>query len=286
MEALFERLDTLIAQLERLLPGESADPASAIASGEALRFTREGARRALQPVRHPHAIALDDLHGIDRQKQELLRNTRQFLAGRPANNALLSGARGTGKSSLVKAVWNEFRAAGLRLIEIAKDDLDALPALLDALHGRPERIVIFVDDLSFDANEADYKSLKAMLDGSIAVPPDNVLLYATSNRRHLLPEYQRDNADSHLVDGEIHHGEAVEEKISLSERFGLWLSFPPAGQKLYLEIVRHWLEKLAPQLQFDNAAEQAALRFALARGGRSGRIAWQFARDYAGRLPT
>ena len=210
-------------------------------------------------------------------------NARQFLAGRPCNNVLLWGARGTGKSSLIKALLNEHADRGLRLIEVDKHDLIDLPDIVESLFERPERFLLYCDDLSFEANDPSYKALKAMLDGSISTAPDNVLLCATSNRRHLLPEYLRENQDTQIVEGELHHGEAVEEKISLSERFGLWLSFHPFGQDDYLAIVAHWLEQLGWPAGLDGAAHEEALRWALQRGSRSGRVAWQFARDWVGR---
>lgn len=237
----------------------------------------------MQPITHPHRIQLDDLLGIDRQKAELDRNTRQFVRGLPANNALLWGSRGTGKSSLIKALLNEYADQGLRLIETESGELTDLPDIVEPLHGRKERYVIFADDLSFEADDPSYKALKAVMDGSIAAAPDNVLIYATSNRRHLLPEFHSENEQAQLIGTEIHHGEAVEEKISLSERFGLWLSFYPFTQEQYLMLVQHHLQALDVR-QADTAKVQAeALRYALARGSRSGRVAMQFARDWAGR---
>jgi predicted AAA+ superfamily ATPase len=229
---------------------------------------------------------LKDLHDIEAQKLRIVRNTRQFLAGRRANNVLLTGARGTGKSSLIKALLNEFGPHGLRVIEVDKADLADLPEIMELVAGRAERFIIFCDDLSFEEGEVAYKVLKSVLDGSLAGLADNVLIYATSNRRHLMPEYHDENLNVRHVDGEIHAGEAVEEKVSLSERFGLWISFYPFGQDEYLDIVTHWLKTFgikatAAELQ---DARQEALQWALMRGSRSGRVAWQFARDYAGRL--
>jgi uncharacterized protein len=238
----------------------------------------------LQPVEHPQALRLDDLLGIDRQKAELERNTRQFVQGLPANNALLWGSRGTGKSSLVKALLLAYAGRGLRLIECDAGELTDLPDIVAPLFKRPERFIVFADDLSFEANDPSFKALKALMDGSIAAAPDNVLIYATSNRRHLLPEFHSENEQAQLIGTEIHHGEAVEEKISLSERFGLWLSFYPFDQPQYLRIARHHLQLLGVTQVDDEAFEPEALRYALARGSRSGRVAMQFARDWAGRM--
>lgn len=249
-------------------------------TAKAFRWNRE---RGLQIVSHPHQILLDDLLCMDRQKAEVVRNTQQFVTGRPANNVLLWGSRGTGKSSLVKAVFNAFKTDGLRLIEVEKLDLMQLPNLLELLYDRPERFLLYCDDLSFDANDASYTGLKAILEGTVAAPPDNVLIYATSNRRHLVPEYLDENRQARPVQGEIHQGEAVEEKISLSERFGLWLSFYPFKQEEYLEIVSHWLEKMGAGTPMDDPIRTEALRWATQRGSRSGRVARQFAVDWIGR---
>ena len=274
---LYRRAEALIERLERLL-----DPAPAAPDWDHVAF-RWRSGRGLQPVRHPHRVELDDLLCMEAQKAEIVRNTAQFVAGRSANNVLLWGSRGTGKSTLVKAVLNRFAGDGLRLIEVEKQDLVNLPEIVELLYDRPERFLLYSDDLSFEADDPGYKSLKAALDGSIAAPPENVLIYATSNRRHLLPEYMRENLESRVVDGEIHHGEGVEEKISLSERFGLWLSFHPFDQEQYLRIVDHWLAKLGSPTTDVPAIREAALQWALKRGSRSGRVAWQFARDRAGR---
>ncbi len=247
------------------------------------RRSTPGKPGRMQPIAHPHRIRLDDLLGIDRQKAELDRNTRQFVRGLPANNALLWGSRGTGKSSLIKALLNEYADLGLRLIEAESGELTDLPDIVEPLYGRKERYVIFADDLSFEANDPSYKALKAVMDGSIAAAPDNVLIYATSNRRHLLPEFHSENEQAQLIGTEIHHGEAVEEKISLSERFGLWLSFYPFTQEQYLTLVRHHLQALDVRQTDTNELQAEALRYALARGSRSGRVAMQFARDWAGR---
>lgn len=274
---LLDRAQTLIARLESVFnPAETNQDWSHIA----YRWRSSG---ELQGVVHPHLISLDDMLCMSRQKREIIRNTQQFIACRGANNILLWGSRGTGKSSLIKAVLNEFSDQGLRLIEVEKQALIDLPEIVDQLYDRPEHFILYCDDLSFEADDARYKSLKAVLDGSIIAPPDNVLIYATSNRRHLLPEYTKENLEAHLVDGEIHHGEGVEEKISLSERFGLWLSFYPFNQEQYLLIVDHWLEKMGGKTTSDEQTRSAALQWALQRGSRSGRVAWQFARDWAGR---
>jgi len=226
---------------------------------------------------------LDDLVCLERQKEEITRNTRQFLSGKSANNVLLWGSRGTGKSSLIKAMLSELRSQGLRLIEVDKDDLIDLPDILEQIRYRPEHFVLFCDDLSFEASESGYKALKAALDGSLSAMPENLLIYATSNRRHLLPEFQRENRETRVVDGEIHHGESIEEKISLSDRFGLWLSFHPFTQAQYLATVHHWLRRLGVSTIDHEEIDRAALQWALRRGSRSGRTGWQFARDWAGR---
>jgi predicted AAA+ superfamily ATPase len=239
----------------------------------------------LEPVRHVATIRLADLKEIDAQKERLARNTGQFVAGATANNVLLTGARGTGKSSLIKACLNEYAPRGLRLIEVDKADLVDLPDLVDLVAGRPERFIVFCDDLSFEEGEPGYKALKSILDGSVAQASDNLLIYATSNRRHLLPEYMKENLSyQHTEDGEVHPGEVVEEKISLSERFGLWVSFYPFTQGEYLAIVAQWLRHHGLTDAEIDAARPEALVFALERGSRSGRVAHQFARDLAGRM--
>ena len=237
----------------------------------------------LKPIKHLSTISFDDLQGIERQKESIMSNTAHFVAGKPANNVLLTGARGTGKSSLIKACLNHFEKSGLRLIEVDKEHLSDLQDLTELLAARPERFIVYCDDLSFEEGEAGYKALKSALDGSLSSQVDNVLIYATSNRRHLLPEYMTDNESyRHMSDGEIHPGEVVEEKISLSERFGLWVSFYPPKQDEYLEIVAHWLADFGVSPQAIEAARPEALVWALERGSRSGRVAWQFARHYAG----
>ena len=254
----------------------------------AFRFRRKvsafSSAGVLEPVRHVATIRLADLKEVDGQKARLVRNTEQFVAGLGANNVLLTGARGTGKSSLIKACLNEFAPRGLRLIEVDKADLVDLPDLVDLIADRPERFIVFCDDLSFDEGEPGYKALKSVLDGSVAQASDNVLIYATSNRRHLLPEYMKENLSyQHTEDGEVHPGEVIEEKISLSERFGLWLSFYPFTQDEYLAIVAQWLRAFAVPDEAIRAARQESLVWALERGSRSGRVAQQFAKDYAGR---
>ncbi len=274
LERLLERLDDLARRAERLLPPAGETDWSALA----FRWRRPG---WLQPVRHPHGIHLRDLQHIDRQKQALVRNTEKFLRGAPANHALLWGARGTGKSSLVKALLQDYAMEGLRLIEVDKHDLADLPDITEPLHARPERFILFSDDLSFDASEPGYKALKAALDGSVAALPDNVLIYATSNRRHLMPEFHSENRETRVHDGELHFGESVEEKISLSERFGLWLAFHPFNQKQYLDTVAWWFERLQIRVDDPEDMVRAALRFALQRGSRSGRVARQFVTHWA-----
>ncbi|HEY1091968.1 MAG TPA: ATP-binding protein [Burkholderiaceae bacterium] len=281
LESLMQRAESLLVRLEAVLPPAPAEPDWN--ASVAFRGRRRQGRLVLEPVRHIATIHLEALREVEPQKQRLLRNTEQFVAGRPANNVLLTGAKGTGKSSLIKAVLNEFAPRGLRLIEVDKADLVELPDLIELVSTRPERFVVFCDDLSFDEGEPGYKALKSVLDGSVAAAGENVLIYATSNRRHLLPEQMRDNlAVKYDENGELHPGEAIEEKISLSERFGLWLSFYPFTQDEYLAIVAQWLRHFGLGEEAIVAARQRSLVWALERGSRSGRVAWQFARDYAG----
>ncbi|MGA9395230.1 MAG: ATP-binding protein [Azonexus sp.] len=280
LERLLNRAEAVLGQIEASLP--PAVPPPDWQRAIAFRWRTRNGRGWLQAVRHPHPIRLADLNNIDEQKARIVANTRQFVAGKPANNVLLTGSRGSGKSSLVKAVLNAFSGKKLRLIEVDKDDLVDLPDIVDLIEGRPERFIIFCDDLSFETGETAYKALKSILDGSVAAPPDNVLIYATSNRRHLMPEYFAENLDTTRVDDEIHPGEATEEKISLSERFGLWISFYPFSQDDYLNIVRHWLQHFDVSAAKIANCERDALNWALGRGSRSGRVAWQFARDLAG----
>jgi len=281
-------LPTLLAQASRVLSQLEAwlppAPPPIDWQSHAYRWRRRGSRGWLEAVTHVARIGLEDLQHIERQKSVIERNTLQFLQGRPANNVLMTGARGTGKSSLVKAMLAAHGEAGLRLIEVDKSDLADLPDIIDLVAGRPERYIVFCDDLSFEEGEAGYKALKSVLDGSIAATSANVLIYATSNRRHLMPEYMRENLSAqHQSDGEIHPGETVEEKISLSERFGIWLSFYPFRQDDYLDIVKHWLTELGcPGDEIDRARTEA-LQWTIERGSRSGRVAWQFAKDWAAR---
>lgn len=250
---------------------------------DAFRWQADDRGGRLHAVENPHRVDLSDLLCMAAQKAEVVRNTEQFVRGRPANNVLLWGSRGTGKSTLIKAVFNTYVKRGLRLIEVDKAHLGDLAQITAQLAGRTEKFLVYCDDLSFGADDQAYKTLKAVLEGSISAPPDNVLIYATSNRRHLLPEACQENQDVHIVDGEIHPGEAIEEKISLSERFGLWLSFYPFTQDQYLEIVDHWLQRLAVAVADPEQTRLAALRWARQRGSRSGRVARQFAIDQAGR---
>ncbi|MBK6717284.1 MAG: ATP-binding protein [Burkholderiales bacterium] len=282
LDSFLTRAEALLARLEAVLPHPLTAPDWA--ASVAFRYRKRGGGGLLEPVRQVAGIRLSDLKEVDAQKERLLRNTAQFVAGRPANNVLLTGARGTGKSSLIKACLNEFAGQGLRLIEVDKTDLTDLPDLAALVDGRSERFVIYCDDLSFEEGEAGYKALKSMLDGTVAQGGDNVLIYATSNRRHLLPEQMKDNLSvSYNEEGELHPGEAVEEKISLSERFGMWISFYPFSQREYLEIVAQWLRHFGADEAAIAAARQEALVWALERGSRSGRVAQQFARDFVGR---
>ena len=284
-DALMIRADHLMARLEKLLPQALSAPDWDAST--AFRYRKRGPAGWLQPVRLVAPLRLDDLKEVDGQKDRLVRNTAQFVAGAPANNVLLTGARGTGKSSLIKACLNEFADRGLRLIEVDKADLIDLPDLVDLVAHRAERFIVFCDDLSFDEGEPGYKALKSILDGSIAAAGDNLLVYATSNRRHLLPEYMKENLSyTHTDDGEVHPGEVIEEKISLSERFGLWISFYPFSQPEYLAIVAQWLRHFQVDGRAIEGARQPALVWALERGSRSGRVAYQFARDWAGRAES
>ncbi|HVE49903.1 MAG TPA: ATP-binding protein [Casimicrobiaceae bacterium] len=284
VEQMFTRLEHVLARVESLLPAPAADLDWTRIT--AARWRKERGRGYLKPIAHPHAIALDSLVAIDAQKQAIDSNTRQFVAGLTANNVLLTGSRGTGKSSLVKAMLAKYQKKGLRLIEVDKADLIDLPDIVERIETRPERFVVFCDDLTFDAGEAGYKALKVVLDGSITGGASNVLVYATSNRRHLMPEYMHENLETKHVGDEVHPGESVEEKISLSERFGLWISFYPFAQDDYLAAVHRWLEHFgvnatSTQKERDERHREA-IQYALQRGSRSGRVAWQFAKGYAG----
>jgi uncharacterized protein len=282
LESVLARAERLMQRLEAVLPHPPAAPDWA--ASIAFRYRKRGASGVLEPVRHVATIRLEALVEVEPQKERLLRNTAQFVAGHGANNVLLTGARGTGKSSLIKAVLNEFAPQGLRLIEVDKADLVDLPDIVDLVASRPERFIVFCDDLSFDEGEPGYKALKSILDGSVAQASDNVLIYATSNRRHLLPEYMKENLTyQHTEDGEVHPGEVVEEKISLSERFGLWVSFYPFTQDEYLAIAAQWMRGFGVPEDAIIAARQESLVWALERGSRSGRVAFQFAKDYSGR---
>lgn len=281
-ERLIERAEQLITRIEAVLPQPLGAPdwRASIAFRYRKRSSGHG---VLEPVRHVAQMGLADLQEIDGQKDKIQRNTQQFVQGLPANNVLLTGARGTGKSSLVKACLNAYAPEGLRLIEVDKADLVDLPDIVDVVADRPERFIVFCDDLSFEDGEAGYKALKSILDGSVSAAGQNVLIYATSNRRHLLPEYMKENLSyTHTPDGEVHPGEVVEEKISLSERFGLWVSFYPFSQDEYLAIAGQWLASFGVSAADAEKARPQALVWALERGSRSGRVAYQFARDYAG----
>jgi predicted AAA+ superfamily ATPase len=284
LRTLVLRAESLLARVEALFPPLTPDPVWSAVT--AARWRKRGGRGFLQAVAHPHAVDLADLVAIDAQKQSIERNTRQFVAGLPANNVLLTGSRGTGKSSLVKAMLARYANDGLRLVEVDKSDLVDLPDIADRVASQPYRYIVFCDDLTFDAGEAGYKALKVMLDGSIAGASSNVLIYATSNRRHLLPEYFAENLETRHVGDEVHPGESVEEKVSLSERFGLWISFYPFSQDDYLAAVSGWLEHFGarPLARDQESLTREALQFALGRGSRSGRVAWQFAKHHAGAL--
>lgn len=285
LDLLIERVGELLTRIESVLPR----PLTAPEWGQSVAWRyrkRSSGHGALEPVRHVGTIRLANLREIEPQKEKIRRNTLQFVQGQPANNVLLTGARGTGKSSLIKACLNEYAAQGLRLIEVDKSDMVDLPDLVEVVAGRAEKFIVFCDDLSFEEGEPGYKALKSILDGSVAAASPNVLIYATSNRRHLLPEYMKENLSyTHTEDGEVHPGEVVEEKISLSERFGLWVSFYPFSQDEYLAITAEWLASFGVDENTIAAARSEALVWALERASRSGRVAYQFARDFAGRHP-
>ena len=281
-----KELERILERLDQVLP--PPPPATDWKASIAFRWRSSGRRAVgrdapgwLQPVRHVHRIKLADLRGVDKQIERVEQNTRQFMDGKPANNVLLTGARGTGKSSIVKGLLNKYAKQGLRLIEVEKNDLVDLPTIVDQVAPRPERFLLFCDDLSFHGAEEGYIALKVALDGSISTTSENLLIYATSNRRHLMPEYMTENLETKYVGDEIHPGETVEEKISLSERFGLWVTFYPFDQDEYLDIVEQWLRSFG--VSSGEKGREEALQWALQRGSRSGRVAYQFARDWAGR---
>jgi len=274
-DRILTKLEALLDRAQALVPPA---PPAVDWGGSAFRWRRTQQGGYLQTIRHPHRINLEALHNIEPQKQAIVRNTQRFMSGRPANNILLTGARGTGKSTLIKACWNAFAGQGLKLVEVDKTDLMQLGDILAQLEERRERFILFCDDLSFEEGESGYKALKSALDGSIAAPSANILFYATSNRRHLLPQTMRENLDVSYEEGELRPGDSVEEKVSLSDRFGLWLSFYPFSQDEYLAAARYWVETLGGH--WDQRAQSAALLWHRTRGARSGRVAWQFARDY------
>lgn len=284
LKAFLQRAEGLLARIEPLLPAQP--PVIDWEHTLAARWQRDGRSGYLAPLEVNLDLRLDDLIGIDRQRDLLAANTQQFVDGLPANHVLLWGARGTGKSSLIRALLAEYAGRGLRLIEIERDHLADLPRVVELLSGQRQAFVLFCDDLSFEAGEGDYRALKSVLDGSLERAPENVLLYATSNRRHLVPERQSDNENWQMVDGELHPNEAVEDKIALSDRFGLWLSFYPFSQQHYLSVVRHWIDSLAGkarlQWNWDEALEKDAIRWATGRGNRNGRCAYQYARQWVG----
>jgi predicted AAA+ superfamily ATPase len=283
LESVLQRAEALMQRIESVLPQplQAPDWSASVAYRYRKRSSGHG---TLEPVRHVAQLGLQDLKEIDQQKEKIQRNTEQFVNGLPANNVLLTGARGTGKSSLIKACLNTYAPRGLRLIEVDKDDLVDLPDIIEVVAARAEKFIVYCDDLSFEDGEPGYKALKSILDGTVAASTANVLVYATSNRRHLLPEHMKENLTyTHTDDGEVHPGEGVEEKISLSERFGLWVSFYPFSQDEYLAITAQWLSSFGVSASAIDAAKPEALVWALERGSRSGRVAYQFARDYAGK---
>lgn len=280
-DEFYVKANALLARIENLL-GANTKPAC-FEKSIAYQWQVNGYKKYLRPITAIADISLVDLQCIDRQKQEIDRNTRQFLQNLPANHVLLWGPRGTGKSSLIKALLNEYQGNGLRLIEVEKKDLLDMPAIVEQLSDRHEHFIIFCDDLSFEASDPSYKAMKVVIDGSISNTPENILIYATSNRRHLMPEYMSDNQQSKMVDGELHLNESIEEKISLSERFGLWLAFHPFNQDDYLTIVDYWMSRMNIQITDTENMHKAALKWALEHGSRSGRSASQFVRDWVGR---
>ncbi|PUA26409.1 MAG: AAA family ATPase [Cellvibrio sp. 79] len=281
-DQFINRLEQLITRVEAVLPVATSEPDW---SASAFRWrVKPNGTGYLQAVKHPHYVELDALKNIETQKDSIVRNTRQFVGGKQANNVLLTGARGTGKSTLVKAVWTAFAKEGLKIIEVDKTDLLHLADIVDLVGERPEKFIIFCDDLSFEEGEISYKALKSVLDGSISAPTANMLFYSTSNRRHLLPQKMRDNLDVvSYEDGEVRPNDSIEEKVSLSERFGLWLSFYPFSQEDYLAAANYWVQQLGGK--WDDQTQAAALLWHRTRGARSGRVAWQFAKDFVGRTP-
>lgn len=279
------QLKRVLTSLERLLP-RSTPPVDWQENLVAV-WRRQALGGYLEPVQGGATMQLDDLLGIERQKDVVVENTRQFLAGYPANNVLLWGTRGTGKSSLVRALLHAYSAQGLRVVQVDKSDLVNFPEIIDLIRNEPYRFIIFADDVSFETGESSYKVLKSALDGSVYAPPENALIYVTSNRRHLLPEYESDNRGAMLVNNEIHHGESVEEKISLSGRFGLWVGFHPFTQDQYVEVTRLWVERLCArnglQVEWNGELAKEAIDWSHVKGDRSGRISWQFANQWVGR---
>ena len=284
-EELKAQLQRVLTAVEQLLPRPVAP--LEWATCPAANWRRRSFSGYLDPIGSFASMNMDDLLGIDRQKQVVEENTRQFLAGYPANNILLWGTRGTGKSSLVRALLQAYAPQGLRLVQVDKSDLVNLPEIVDQIRNEPYRFILFADDVSFETGESSYKVLKSALDGAVYAPPDNVLIYVTSNRRHLLPEYESDNRGAMMVEGEIHHGEAVEEKISLSGRFGIWVAFHPFSQEQYINVARQWVEKLCGKCgaepQWSREVANEAILWAQKKGDRSGRIAYQFASNRVGR---
>ncbi|HBA71028.1 MAG: AAA family ATPase [Geobacteraceae bacterium GWC2_55_20] len=279
------QLKQVLSSLQLLLP----KPADTIdwEACHAANWRKYSFAGYLEAVEAIENVSLDDLLGIEEQKRTVEENTRQFLAGYPANNILLWGTRGTGKSSLIRAILNRYASEGLRIVQVEKSDLVHLPDIMDAIKRLPYRFIIFSDDVSFEPGESSYKMLKSALDGAVYALPDNVLIYVTSNRRHLLPEYESDNRGAMLVNNELHHGEGVEEKISLSGRFGLWVGFHPFSLEQYLKVTRQWAEKLSAKQQAelpwtDDAREQA-IQWSYIKGDASGRIAYQFACRWVGK---
>ena len=282
-DKFFQRANDLLDRLEQLLPSELRESDIKNLSSSLLCWKQRDGHGQLAEIRQSSEIRLSDLQNIERQKKLITQNTEQFLKKLPANNVLLWGPRGTGKSSLIKAILNEYQGQGLRLIQVEREHLVYLPDICEQIFDVPDRFIIFCDDLSFDKDDPSYKTLKVILDGSVNHTPENVLIYATSNRRHLMPEYMSENQQSQMIDGELHLHEGIEEKLSLSERFGLWLSFHPFNQEQYLTIVNHWLHKLNAPKADEEEIRKTALKWALEHGSRSGRSAWQFARDWTGR---